>query len=176
MCYKVSLVKFPLIWLSQMNCHNWIFKDFDLIYSFFRGAVLTERERNELNDQGIHILNTKAIGYSSLHKYRGRNYDEHRKVAKFNFNSHATKKITRSPLIRAGPMGPRILIPRTYHVMNTRLIAHSKRSWNIKSNFHFRFQFPVKAVFKICLELNFRGSPLKHFSFMKWFSTQKMKI
>ena len=99
-----------------------------LINSFFRGAILTEKERNELNDQGIHILNTKAIGYSSQFIYRGDSYDALRKVEKFNFNSHATKKITRSPLIRAGPMGPRILIPRTYHVMNTRLIANSKRS------------------------------------------------
>ena len=139
----------------------------------FRCVVLTERERKELNNQGILILNTKAIGYSSQYIYRGDNYDALRKVSKFNFNSHATKKITRSPLIRAGPMGPRILIPRTYHVMNTRLIAHSKRLWNIKSNFHFRFQFPVKAVFKISFPvwaditkmctIKFRGESLKTF-------------
>ena len=59
-------------------------KDFDLINSFFRGAVLTERERNGLNDQGIHILNTKAIGYSSRHIYRGESYDKLRKLSKFN--------------------------------------------------------------------------------------------
>ena len=91
---------------------------------------MTEREKNELNTQGIHILNTKAIGYSSRYIYRGRNYDELRKVAKFNVNSHATKKFTPPPS-RAGPIEPRILIPRTYNVlgsrMNTRLIAHSKR-------------------------------------------------
>ena len=58
-----------------------------------------------------------------------------------------------SPTLRAGPVGPRVLILRTCHVigsrMNTGLIAYSKRSCNIKSNFHFRFPFPVKAVFKI---------------------------
>ena len=61
-------------------------------YIFFRGAILTEIERNELNDQGIHILNTRAIGYSSQIIYRGYSYDALRKVAKFNLNSHVTKK------------------------------------------------------------------------------------
>ena len=89
---------------------------------------MTETERNELNTQGIHILKTKATGYSKQIIYRGDNYDALRKVAKFNFNSHAMKKFTPSPLIQAGPIEPRILIPRTYHVMNTRLIAHSKIS------------------------------------------------
>ena len=60
--------------------------DSDFINSFFRGAVLTEGERNELNDQGIHILNTKAIGYSSQCIYEGESYDELRKVSKFKVN------------------------------------------------------------------------------------------
>ena len=57
------------------------------------------------------------------------------------------------PTLRAGPVGPRVLILRTCHVigsrMSTGLIAYSKRSCNIKSNFHHRFPFPVNAVFKI---------------------------
>ena len=57
--------------------------DSDFINSFFRGAVLTEIERNELNDQGIHILNTKAIGYSSQFIYEVESYDQLRKVSKF---------------------------------------------------------------------------------------------
>ena len=57
--------------------------DSDFINSFFRGAVLTERERNELNNQGIRILNTKAIGYSSQVTYGGDTYDELRKILKF---------------------------------------------------------------------------------------------
>ena len=44
---------------------------------------MTERERNELNGQGILILNTKAIGYSSQYIYRGYSYNELRKVSKF---------------------------------------------------------------------------------------------
>ena len=45
---------------------------------------MTERERNELNNQGIRILNTKAIGYSSQFIYQGyESYDELREVAKF---------------------------------------------------------------------------------------------
>ena len=58
----------------------------------FRGAVLTDKERNELNKQGIHILKKKAIRYSSQLIYGGQSYDALRIVAKFNFNSHATKK------------------------------------------------------------------------------------
>ena len=58
---------------------------------------MTEIERNELNNKGIRILNTKAIRYSSQVVYRGRNYDELRKVAKFKVNSHATKKFTPLP-------------------------------------------------------------------------------
>ena len=61
--------------------------DSDFINSFFRGAVFTERVRNELNNQGIHILKTKAIGYSSRFIYRGRNYDELRKVSKLKVNN-----------------------------------------------------------------------------------------
>ena len=68
-----------------MNFQNWIFKDFDL-NSFFRGAILTEREKNELNNQGVLILNTKAIGYSSQLIYEGEDYDELRKVSKFKVN------------------------------------------------------------------------------------------
>ena len=47
---------------------------------------MTERERKELNNQGIYILETKAIEYSSQYIYEGENYDELRKVAKFNIN------------------------------------------------------------------------------------------
>ena len=61
--------------------------DSDFINSFFRGAVLTERERNELNDQGILIFNTKAIEYSSRLIYEGESYDELRKVSKFKVNN-----------------------------------------------------------------------------------------
>ena len=46
------------------------------------GAILTERERNELNNQGIRILETKAIRYSSQVTYGGGSYDELRKVSK----------------------------------------------------------------------------------------------
>ena len=45
--------------------------------------MLTERERNDLNDQGIRILNKNAIGYSSRYIYRGEKYDQLRKVSKF---------------------------------------------------------------------------------------------
>ena len=38
---------------------------------------MTEREINELNENGIRILKTKAIGY------RGKNYDQLREVSKF---------------------------------------------------------------------------------------------
>ena len=62
------------------------FKDFDLINISFRGAVLTETERKELNNQGVLILNTKAIGYSSQYIYEGESYDELRKVSKFKLN------------------------------------------------------------------------------------------
>ena len=54
-----------------------------LINSFFRGAILTEKERNELNNLGIRILNTRAIGYSSEFIYEGYSYDELREVSKF---------------------------------------------------------------------------------------------
>ena len=60
-----------------------IFKDSDPINIFFRGAISTEKERNELNDQGIRILSTRAIGYSSRYIYEGQSYDEFRKVLKF---------------------------------------------------------------------------------------------
>ena len=60
--------------------------DSDYINNFFRGAVLTEGEIKQLNDQGIHILKTKAIGYSSQLIYKGENYDELRKVSKFENN------------------------------------------------------------------------------------------
>ena len=46
----------------------------------FRGAVLTERERNELNNQGIRILSTTAIEYSNVFNYDGESYDELRKI------------------------------------------------------------------------------------------------
>ena len=62
------------------------FRYFDFINSFFRGAILTERERNDLNNKGIHILKTKAIGYSSKVNYGGANYHELRKVSKFKVN------------------------------------------------------------------------------------------
>ena len=62
------------------------FKDSDLINSFFRGAVFTERERKVLNKQGIRILKTKAIGYSSQYIYEGESYDELRKVSKLKVN------------------------------------------------------------------------------------------
>ena len=52
----------------------------------FRGAVLTDKERNELNNLGIRILNTKAIGYSKRLNYRGDSYDALRKVSKFKVN------------------------------------------------------------------------------------------
>ena len=58
----------------------------DLINSFFRGAILTEKERTELNNQGIRILNTKAIGYSSKYINGGASYDKLRKVSKFKVN------------------------------------------------------------------------------------------
>ena len=68
-------------------------------------------------------------------------------------NLTVTLRKSLPPTLRTGPVGPRVLILRTCHViesrMNTELIAYSKRSCNIKSNFHFRFPFPVKAVFKI---------------------------
>ena len=57
--------------------------DSDFINSFFRGAVFTESERNELSNQGIRILNTKAIGYSNEYIYEGETYDELRKISKF---------------------------------------------------------------------------------------------
>ena len=53
---------------------------------------MTERERKELNNQGILILNTKAIGYSRRLAYEGEllrrtlGYDELRKVSKFKVN------------------------------------------------------------------------------------------
>ena len=62
------------------------FRESDLKNSFFRGAVLTAREKNELNNQGIHILNTNAIAYSSQFIYRGYSYDALRKVSKFKVN------------------------------------------------------------------------------------------
>ena len=61
--------------------------DSDFINSFFRGAVFTERERNELSNQGIHILKTKAIGYSSQSIYRGGSYNQLRKVSKLKFSN-----------------------------------------------------------------------------------------
>ena len=67
-----------------MNFHG--FRLLTVSYSFIRGAVLTEGERNELNDQGIHILKTKAIGYSSQYIYRGYSYDDFRKVSRFKVN------------------------------------------------------------------------------------------
>ena len=81
------------------------------------------------------------------------------------------------PTLRAGPVGPRVLILRTCHVigsrMNTGLIPYSKRSCNKKSNFYFRFPFPVKAVFKISFpvwaditkmcRIKFQGEPLETF-------------
>ena len=70
--------KSQLIWLSQIRL-----KDYEFINICFRGAVLTERERNELNNQGIRILNTKAIEYSTKLIYRGYSYDQLRKVSKF---------------------------------------------------------------------------------------------
>ena len=45
-------------------------------YIFFRGAILTETERNELNNQGICILNQKAIEYSRQYIYEGDNNDK----------------------------------------------------------------------------------------------------
>ena len=65
---------------------QWISVNSDLINSFLRGAILTERERNELNNRGIRILNTRAIGYSSQFTYRGGSYDKLRKVSKFKVN------------------------------------------------------------------------------------------
>ena len=47
---------------------------------------MTEREKNELNNQGIRILNTKATGYSTQFIYEGESYDELRKVSKFKVN------------------------------------------------------------------------------------------
>ena len=47
---------------------------------------MTEREKNDLNNQGIRILKKKAIRYSSQVNYGGANYDELRKVAKFKVN------------------------------------------------------------------------------------------
>ena len=61
-------------------------KDSDFNDISFRGAVLTEREKNELNNQGIRILNTKAIGYSSQYIYEGESYDELRKVSELKVN------------------------------------------------------------------------------------------
>ena len=61
-------------------------KDSDLIDISFRGAVLTEREKNELNNQGIRILETKANEYSNEYFYEGESYDELRKVFKFKIN------------------------------------------------------------------------------------------
>ena len=43
------------------------------------GAVLTEIEKRDLNNRGIHILNTKAISYSEW-SFQGWNFDELRKV------------------------------------------------------------------------------------------------
>ena len=60
--------------------------DSDYINNFFRGAVLTEGEIKQLNDQGIHILKTKAIGYSSQYIFEGESYDELRKVSKLKVN------------------------------------------------------------------------------------------
>ena len=62
------------------------FKDFDLINISFRGAVLTETEKNESINQGVLILSTKAIGYSSQYIYEGESYDELRNVSKFKVN------------------------------------------------------------------------------------------
>ena len=83
---------------------------------------------------------------------------------KNTMTSTVTLRKSLPPTLRAGPVGPRVLILRTCHVigsrMNTGLIAYSKRSCNIKSNFHHRFPFPVNAVFKI--------------SFPVWADTTKM--
>ena len=81
MCDKVRFLKSQLIKLLQMP-----FKDSDLINICFRGAVLTEREKNELNNQGIRILKTKAIGYSSQYIYERESYDALRKFSKFKVN------------------------------------------------------------------------------------------
>ena len=48
---------------------------------------MTERERNELNNHGIRILETKAITYSSQIIYRGDSYDALRKVSKLKVNN-----------------------------------------------------------------------------------------
>ena len=56
--------------------------DSDFINSFLRGAVLTERERNEFNNKGICIMDTKAMRYSNRLIYEGESYDELRKVSK----------------------------------------------------------------------------------------------
>ena len=54
-------------------------KDSDPIKISFRGAVLKEREKNELNNQGICILESQFIN-------EGKSYDELRKISKFEVN------------------------------------------------------------------------------------------
>ena len=72
------------------------FKDSELIAICLRGAVLTERERNELNNKGIRILTTKAIGYSSQFIYEGESYDELRKVSKFEVSFYGSSLLLAS--------------------------------------------------------------------------------
>ena len=60
------------------------FKDFDLIDICFRAAILTERERTELNDQGIRILKRRR---KLRWTYHGQSYNELRKVLKFRINN-----------------------------------------------------------------------------------------
>ena len=55
----------------------------DVIKICFRGAVLTESERNDLSNQGNFILKTEAIRYSSQFIYQEYSYDALRKVSKF---------------------------------------------------------------------------------------------
>jgi len=67
------------------------FKDFDLIDICFRAAILTERERTELNDQGIRILKRRKRNsrgeWRRLSSYRGESYNKLRKVLKFRINN-----------------------------------------------------------------------------------------
>ena len=44
--------------------------------NYFRGAILMEKEKLHLNQQGIKILNEKGISYSDRVEYRGHNYNE----------------------------------------------------------------------------------------------------
>ena len=68
---QVSFLNHSLFGFRKYNL-----KKSGLINNCLRGAVLTDRERNELNYQGIRILKTTGIENSNRLINAGQNYDE----------------------------------------------------------------------------------------------------